>query len=72
MIQYPFCSCSVLLGGDNLIGTLLLEQFNSKIWVRNGSTEALGHLGRVDVSCGDWAHCHELQENQIELRKRNS
>ena len=63
MIWYPFCSWSVLLEGDNLIGTLLLEHFNSKISDRNVCAEALGHFGRVDMSCGGWAHRHELWEN---------
>jgi len=50
----------MLLEGDNLIGTLLLEHFNSKISDSNVRTEALGHLGRVDTSCGGWTHHHEL------------
>lgn len=50
----------MLLGGDNLIGTLLLEHFNSKTSDGNVCAEALGRLGRVDTSCGSPAYHYEL------------
>lgn len=58
----------MLLVGDYLIGTLLLEHFNSQISDRNVvSTEALGHLGRVYTSCGSCTHCSELWDDYIEV-----
>lgn len=62
----------MLLVGDYLIGTLLLEHFNSQISDRNVvSTEALGHLGRVYKSCGSCTHCSELRRlHRGKLRKR--